>query len=124
MDKGRTSIADSSLSKNLRRLAIMTAICLINRLPSKTLGLQSPIEVMENCFPTIRLTNGLQPNVFGCVCYIHINNMGTDKLFAKAVKGVFVGYSSTLKGYRCYDPLSRKIFVTRDEFFYENTFYY
>ena len=101
----------------------MAAICLINTLPSKTLGLQSPIEVTKNCFLTISLKNGLPPKVFGCVCYIHIHNMGTDKLSDKAVKGVFVGYSTTQKGYRYYDPLFRKIFVTRDIFFDENTFY-
>ena len=103
MDKGKTLITYSSLPKNLWGLAIMTAICLINRLPSKTLGLQSPVKGMENCFPTIRLRNGLSPKVFGCLCYIHIHNMGTVKFFAMAVKGVFVGYSTTQKGYHCYD---------------------
>ena len=50
MDKGWTLIGEVSLPKNLWGFAIMTAICLINGLPSKKLGLQSPIEVVEKCF--------------------------------------------------------------------------
>ena len=124
MDKGKTLIAQASLPNNLWGFAIMTATCLINRLPSKALGLQSPIAFMEKCFPTIRLRNGLPPKVFAYVCYIHVHNMATHKFSAKAVKGVFVGYSTTQKGYRCSDSLSRKIFITGDVIFDENTFYY
>ena len=50
--------------------------------------------------------------------------MLSNKLSARAVQGVFVGYSTTQKGYRCYNPTSKRIFVTKDAFFDENTFFF
>ncbi|KAL6326198.1 hypothetical protein AAG906_001593 [Vitis piasezkii] len=43
----------------------------------------------------------LPPRVFGCTCFVHILTLGQDKLSAKAMKCLFLGYSD-LKGYRCY----------------------
>ncbi|CAL8991218.1 unnamed protein product, partial [Prunus brigantina] len=37
---------------------------------------------------------------------------------------MFLGYSSTQKGYKCYNPVSKKLFVSRDVRFDENTPYY
>ena len=44
----------------------------------------------------------LPPRVFGCTCFVHILTLGQDKLFAKATKCIFLGYSQLQKGYRCY----------------------
>ena len=79
----------------------MIAIHSISRLPSKIIGLKSPIEVMEKFFPLVRLRSGPAPQVFECVSYIHKCNMTQSKLFSKALKGEFGGYSNTQKGYRC-----------------------
>ena len=57
------------------------------------------------------------------MCGIHTHNMPSDKLSSRAVWGVFVGYSTTQKGYHCYDPSSKCTFITKDAFFDENTFF-
>ncbi|RVW48386.1 Retrovirus-related Pol polyprotein from transposon RE1 [Vitis vinifera] len=44
----------------------------------------------------------LPPRVFGCTCFVHILTPGQDKLSAKAMKCLFLGYSRLQKGYRCY----------------------
>ena len=98
MDKGKTLITYSSLPKNLWGLAIMTAVCLINRLPSKTLGLQSPVKGMENCFPTIRLRNGLSPKVFGYLCYIHIHKYGDHQILCYGCERSICGILHYTKG--------------------------
>ena len=49
--------------------------------------------------------------------------MPYDKLPAQAVQGVFVGYSTTQKGFHCYDPTSKCTFITKDAFSDENTFF-
>ena len=70
----------------------MTTIHLINRLPTKILNFKGPIDIVEKLFPTIKLRNGLQQRVVGCVGYVHVYNPPLDKLSTKALKCVFVGY--------------------------------
>jgi hypothetical protein len=40
------------------------------------------------------------------------------------IKFVFIGYSPTQKGYKCFDPKNTKMFVTMDVAFFENKFFF
>ena len=124
MDKCRTLIEQSQLPKNLWCFSVMTVVHLINRLPTKTLKMKSPIEVLEQLFPKVRLRNNFTPRVFSCVSFVHLHGPSVDKLSVKALKCVFVGYSNTQKGYKCYYLPTTKIVVTKDVTFGENRFYY
>jgi len=106
------------------REAILTATYLINRLPSKLLNLQSPMQVLSSFYPQIESSNKLQPRIFGCIAFVHVHNNERGRLDPRAVKCVFVGYSNTQKGYRCYHPISRKIYVSRDVTFHEQESYF
>ncbi|CAN6459492.1 unnamed protein product [Victoria cruziana] len=55
--------------------------------------------------------------VFGCKCFVL--NDKNDKLSSKAIECVFIGYSETQKGYRCYDPKRDKVYVSRNVVFLE-----
>ncbi|RVW42670.1 Retrovirus-related Pol polyprotein from transposon TNT 1-94 [Vitis vinifera] len=60
--------------------------------------------------------------VFGCTCFVHLSaTQRRDKLDPKAVKCVFLGYSQTQKGYRCYDTTAKRLFVSRDVQFVETS---
>jgi hypothetical protein len=61
--------------------------------------------------------------VFGCTCYVH-NNIRNDKLDARAIKIIFLGYSSQKKGYNYYDPINKKIYTSRNVIFQENEPYF
>ncbi|KAL0368233.1 UNVERIFIED_CONTAM: hypothetical protein Scaly_1042200 [Sesamum calycinum] len=67
---------------------------------------------------------GIAPRVFGCVCFVHIHSPSLDKLSPRSVKCIFLGYSWTQKGYRCYDPQSRRSFTFADVTFFEFTPFY
>ena len=82
MDKGRTLMIQASLPKILWNFPIMTAVYLINRFPSKVIGLHSPTELIEKHFQKVKLHNRHKPQVFGCVVFIHGHNMPPDKLSA------------------------------------------
>ncbi|MCO5587551.1 hypothetical protein L7F22_041501 [Adiantum nelumboides] len=68
--------------------------------------------------------SGKKPNlphlkVFGCIAYVHISNELCKKLDSKAKKCMFVGYSNEQKGYKCYNPSTCELRVSRDVVFYE-----
>ena len=63
----------------------------------------------------------LLPCVFGCVCFVHILTPGQDKLSAKAMKYVFLGYSWLQRGYRCYSPYTHRYFISVDFTVFENS---
>ena len=71
---------------------------------------------------------GLKPNVshlriFGSIAFIHIPKVERRKLDAKSLKCFFVGYSLTQKAYRFWDPLGRRIKISRDVIFDEQLNY-
>ncbi|RVW33361.1 Retrovirus-related Pol polyprotein from transposon RE2 [Vitis vinifera] len=63
----------------------------------------------------------LPPRVFGCTCFVHILTLGQDKLSAKAMKCLFLGYSRLQKGYRCYSLETHRYFISADVTFFEDS---
>ena len=97
----------------------MTSTHLVNRLPSQTLAFTSPIDRLHAAFPGISLRTGLLPRIFGCTAYVHDSSGSQTKLDARALRCVFVSYSSLQKGYKCYHPSSRRFFVSANVTFAE-----
>ena len=58
--------------------------------------------------------------VFGCKAFVHIPKDERLKLDVKAKPCIFLGYGHEEFGYRLWDPLSRKIFRSRDTVFLED----
>jgi hypothetical protein len=100
--------------------AVLTASYLLNRMPSRILKGKSPFEMF---FPG-KNPFSVPPRVFGCVSFVHNHSPNRDKLDPRAHKCIFLGYSRTQKGYRCYSPSLRKHFVSADVTFFEDIPYY
>ena len=62
--------------------------------------------------------------VFGCTSFVHVHSQNITKLDLGALKTFFLGYSPTQKGYKCYDPLTRKMYVSYDVSLFENQPYF
>ena len=62
--------------------------------------------------------------IFGCICFIHISQIFRSKLDPMAEKCVFVGYAPEQKGYKCFNPLTKKIHISMDVSFIENQPYF
>jgi len=54
---------------------------------------------------------------------MHVHSNKREKLDPKTVKYVFLGYSTTQKGYKCFHP-SKKFFVSRDVILNEQESYF
>ncbi|RVX13347.1 Retrovirus-related Pol polyprotein from transposon RE2 [Vitis vinifera] len=88
----------------------------VTRMPSSILHDQIPHFLF---FPTQPLY--FLPRVFGCTCFVHTLTPGQDKLSAKAMKCIFLGYSRLQKGYRCSSPNTHRYFLSADVTFFEDS---
>ncbi|RVW24173.1 Retrovirus-related Pol polyprotein from transposon TNT 1-94 [Vitis vinifera] len=78
----------------------------------------------QEFFPHSRLSAHLPLRVFGSTVFVHAHAPKQNKLDPRALKCVFLGYSSTQKGYKSYDPISQKLYVNLDVTFFKHTPYY
>ena len=93
---------------------------MINRIPSRVLDNKSPVEILKSFYPHFRTSNGLTPRVFGCIAFVHVHSQHRDKLDPRAIICVFLVYSSTQKGYKCYNPSAIKFYISADVTLTEN----
>ena len=63
----------------------------------------------------------INPEVFGCTCFVRDVRPHVSKLDLKSLKCIFVGYSRVEKGYKCYCPTLRRYFVSTNVTFFETT---
>ncbi|KAL0846891.1 hypothetical protein Bca101_020137 [Brassica carinata] len=119
MEVARSMMFHAKVPKRFWSDAVQTACYLINRVPTRILKNLSPFEVLNKNKPSID-----HLRVFGCVCYVWVPGEQRDKLEEKSTKAMFIGYSITQKGYKCYDPDTRRVLVSREVKFVESTGYY
>lgn len=91
---------------------VLTSAYLINRLPSRPLKFNNPLFVLTKHYPQVFKPHDIPLKTFGCTIFVHLHNQGQSKLNPKAVKTVFVEYSPTKKGYRCYIVLELGKFMS------------
>jgi hypothetical protein len=86
------------------------------RSPCITLGKKTPIEVWSGS-----PADYSQLRAFGCTAYAHVDN---DKLEPRAAKCIFLVYQPGVKGYKLWNPQTRKVVLSRNVIFNESTMFY
>ncbi|KAG8480419.1 hypothetical protein CXB51_025096 [Gossypium anomalum] len=89
MDMARCLLFQSKLPNSFWAEAVNSSVYLLNKLPTHAVKDKTPFEAWHGLKPTVS----------------HLK---------RSVPCIFVGYSSDKKGYRVYDPSTRKILVSRD----------
>jgi hypothetical protein len=119
LEVARSLMFQMNVPKFLWSEAVMTAAYLINRMPSRILGMKSPTDLLFGKREFV-----IPPKVFGCVCFVQDLRPKVGKLDPHAIKCVFVGYGARQKGYKCWDPIGKKLYVSMDVTFREWEPYY
>lgn len=119
LEKARCLLIGAGLCTRFWGEAVMTAVYLKNRCPTAALAGRTPEEVWTGSRPDLS-----HLHVFGCVAYALCPKQKRRKLDARSKAYIFVGYSTTTKGYRLMDPMNpHNVIVSRNVVFLENKFY-
>ena len=119
----RASLIETYMSLSYWGHALTSAAYLINRVPSSTIDFRTPSQALIEAI-VAPVGPNLPPHVFGCVASVHLHKRQRNKLTPRALQCVFVGYVAYQKGYRCYHPPSKRMFVTMDVVFHEDSMYF
>jgi len=95
---------------------VLTAVHIINRLPSPLLKNKSPFELLYHRPPLL-----LHLRVFDCLSYATIVHP-KHKFDSRASRCVFVSYPSNHKGYKNFDLETHNFIISRDVIFHETVF--
>jgi hypothetical protein len=98
-------------------LMLLSHVFIINRLPSSVLEDVLPYFKLFNKGPDYSLFRS-----FGCSCFLLLRPYSVHKLMFRSKRCIFLGYSTNQSGYRCLDPVSRKVYVSRHVVFDESQF--
>lgn len=115
LDTVRALLISSSCPEYFWGEAALTAVHNINMIPSPIIANKSP---HERLFGTPPKYDSLR--VFGCVCFVLLQPHEHTKLEPRARLCCFLGYGSAHKGYKCWDPISQRIRVSRHVVFWEH----
>ena len=87
---------------------------IINRSPSSAIDFKISEEVCLG-----RPIDYSSLKIFGCLAYVHMQSGERSKLDSKSRKCVFLGFEKGVKGYRVWDPISKKTVTSKDVIFDE-----
>ncbi|KAG8097902.1 hypothetical protein GUJ93_ZPchr0013g34364 [Zizania palustris] len=96
--------------------AVMAAVYVLNRSSSKGAGGRTPYELWTGSTPSVH-----HLRTFGCVAHVKDTRPHLRKLDDRSKPMIFVGYEAGSMAYRAYDPTTRRLHVTRDVVFDEET---
>ncbi|KAL0410958.1 UNVERIFIED_CONTAM: Retrovirus-related Pol polyprotein from transposon TNT 1-94 [Sesamum latifolium] len=95
---------------------VHTAVHILNRSPTKAVRNKTPFKAWYKKKPVVD-----HFKIFGCIAYALIPSQKREKFDDKGQKLVFVGYNDQSKGYRLLDPFTKKVIISRDVIFDENS---
>lgn len=114
VERAKCMLFEAKLQKSFWAEAVATAAYVINRSPSRVLAEVTPYEKWTGKKPNIS-----HLKIFGSKAMVHVPKQNRLKWDRKSKPLVFVGYCENTKGYRFFDPVYRKIVVSRDVTFIE-----
>jgi len=114
LNEGITSLSDSHLPAHFWGEALSCYQHALNRSPSAAVSGMTPTEAFYGCKPSVS-----HLRVFRCCAYAHIQKDKCSAFQPKSQKCIFLGYPLDYKGWKCWDPVTSEVFISRDVRFVE-----
>ena len=115
MNLVRCMLTEKQVPKAFWPEAVRWCVHVLNRCPTLAVQNRTPEEAWSGIKPTVEYFR-----VFGCLAHVHVPNQKRIKLDDKSLQCVLLGVSDESKAYRLFDPVAKKIIVSRDVVFEEN----
>ena len=117
MEAARSMLHAANLPSSFWTYAVNAAVYLRNRSPTRALNNVTPYEAWRGEKPSLS-----HLRVFGCRAFMYLHKKqrsSTNKLAARAMPAIFVGYATEAKAWLVWDPVAKKVHTTRDVKFME-----
>lgn len=114
MNVARSMLSDKNIPKTFWPKAVNWSIYVLNRCPTLAVKDMTPEKAWSGVKPSVE-----HFRVFGCIAHVHVPDARRTKLENKSFCCVLLGVSEESKGYRLYDPIAKRIVVSRDVIFEE-----
>lgn len=108
VERARCLLYDAKFEKKFWAEAVHTAVFLKNRTVASGLNQKTPYEPWTGCKP-----NTSHLRLFGSTVMAHIPKQKRLIWDKKAEKHYLVGYADNIKGYRLYNPSTKKVIIVQ-----------
>src|SRR5215475_6057535 len=107
-----TMMAESKVAKKFWAECLIALVHVLNCCDTSALVGATPFEMWHKRKPNVSYLR-----VWGCVAYVHIQKDKRSSLGPHMEKCIFIGYPEGYKGWRFYNPITRKVIISeRAEF--------
>lgn len=117
VEVGLALLAGASMPLKFWDEAFLTAVHIINMLPSRVINNETPMERLLHVKPDYTSLR-----VFGCACWPNLRPYNSRKLMYRSKQCAFLGYSAQHKGVKCLDISTGRVYISRDVVFDEIKF--
>jgi hypothetical protein len=111
----RSILSEKHIPREFWPEAVNWCIHTLNRSPTAAVKEVTPEEAWSGVKPSVGYFR-----VFGCIGHVHVPHEKRTKLDSRSTKCVLLGVSEETKGYRMFNPLTKKLIINRDVIFEEN----
>ena len=114
LEMARSMLKSKKLPKEFWAEAVACAVYISNRSPTKSVLEKTPQEAWSGRKPGVS-----HLRVFGSIAHAHVPDEKRSKLDDKSEKYIFIGYDANSKGYKLYNPETKKTIISRNVIFDE-----
>lgn len=118
-EMARTMLNEAKLPNKFWKEVVHTVVYILNRAQIRVRTAYTPYELWNR-----KIANVKNFKIFGCKCFIKKNDDSLENFNSRSNEGIFLGYSTHRKAYKCYNKRLNKIVEATNVIFDETSVCY